>query len=480
MLSSTQNALEALGQRRPDLEIRTGETDRFQASLDNARLSFMPEAVLRVHAAEQVQPILELANAHHVPITARGAGSATTGATSPVRGGWVLDLSGLKHLRIDAELGLATVGPGATVEAIDQAAAAHGWLFPPDPSSKKHATAGGIVSTNAGGMRGAKYGVTRDSVLALKGNLPTGEPVQWGAPLRKFVSGYNLRDLWVGAEGTLGVITEITFRLVPRPEARHTFLAAYADEDTALEAVRTIATARLLPSVLEFLDSQTVACIEARHGPMTEREDGAAVPTLLLAEVDGDAAAVQRQRAQLQPILAEGAVFVRDTADTAEAEQLWQTRRQCSQAMFALGDTKLNEDVVVPPEAYRALLAYTRRLRDETGLATPTFGHAADGNFHVHLMFNRGDPAQAAKAEVGVRALMREVVRLGGCITGEHGIGLAKSPFLHLQHSPAEIAAMQAVKRALDPNGILNPGKIFEPFNVWEVEPVQVRLPWDH
>ncbi len=480
MLSSTQNALDALAQRLPGLDVRTGEDERFRASLDNARLSFLPEAVLRVSDAAQVQPILELANTHRIAVTARGAGSATTGATAPVRGGWVLDLADLMHLQIDPARGLATVGPGVTVEAIDAAAAAHGWFFPPDPSSKKYASAGGIVSTNAGGMRGAKYGVTRDYVLALQGNLPTGEPVQWGAPLRKFVSGYNLRDLWVGAEGTLGVITQIAFRLLPRPEARHTFLAAFANEDDALDAVQAIADARLIPSVLEFLDGQTVACVESGHGRLTERAHGAPVPTVLLVELDGDAPAVHRDRERLLPVLAKQAVFVRDTANDDEAEQLWQVRRQCSQAMFELGDTKLNEDVVVPPEAYRPLLAYTRRLRDETGLATPTFGHAADGNFHVHLMFNRGDAAQAARAEVAVRELMRVVVRLGGCITGEHGIGLAKSPFLRLQHTPAEIAAMQAVKQALDPNGILNPGKLFEPFNIWEVEPVQVRLPWDH
>ncbi|MGF1484989.1 MAG: FAD-binding oxidoreductase [Opitutales bacterium] len=477
---TTQSALETLRAQAPGLKILCDEASRLRASVDNARVSFLPDAQLTVSKPQEVGILLRLANEHKIPVTPRGAGSGTTGAASPLRGGWALDLTALNKLHIDAVRGLATVGPGVTVEAMDRAAAAEGWFFPPDPSSKKHATAGGIVSTNAGGMRGAKYGVTRDYVLALQGFLPNGEPVSWGAPLRKYVSGYNLRDLWVGAEGTLGVITEITFRLIPRPQSTHTFLAAYPDEASALDVVAAVAEARLIPSVLEFLDSQTVACVETRHGPLFDRPAETPTPTVLLLEVDGTHESVAQDRQRLLPLLEPNAAHLADTADAAHADKLWEVRRRCSQAMFALGDTKLNEDIVVPPEAYQLLLHYTRTLQAETGLATPTFGHAADGNFHVHIMFNRHDAGQRQRAEIAVRELMKHVVELDGCITGEHGIGLAKSPFLHLQHSPAEIAAMKAIKQALDPNDILNPGKIFEPFNVWEVDPIEIRLPWDH
>jgi glycolate oxidase len=174
-----------------------------------------------------------------------------------------------------------------------------------------------------------------------------------------------------------------------------------------------------------------------------------------------------------------GAKALRDTGDSVEAEKLWQARRTCSQAMFQLGDAKLNEDVVVPPRAFADLLRYTHQLGRMTGLATPTYGHAMDGNFHVHLMYHRADARERRQAEKGVAALMKKVIALGGAITGEHGIGLAKSPFLRWQHSPAEIKAMLAIKKALDPRGILNPGQIFEPVSVWKYTPVKVRLPWD-
>jgi len=465
--------------------VETGEAARFQASLDNSRLSFMPDAVVRPADAAGVGALLRLANRQGVPVTARGAGSGTTGGAAPLRGGWVVDLSHWKELEIDGESALARVQPGVTPHALNQAAERAGLFYPPDPSSLKYATLGGTLATNAGGPRGAKYGVTRDYVLALEGCLPTGEFVRWGAPLRKFVSGYNLRDLWVGSEGTLGIITAATLRLIPKPGKRWMCALALADEATALDLVRTILQTRLQPSVLEFLDRQTVGCAQHQGGGMlgtVRRASGftGETPALLIVEFDGSDAVLRRDRKRFEALLAEAGVTAFTARSERQCEELWQIRRTCSQAMFSLGDTKLNEDIVVPLRSYRALLDYTLELRRETGLGTPTFGHAADGNFHVHLMFNRAEPAQRRAAERGLALLMRKVVELGGAITGEHGIGLAKSPFLELQHSRAEIQVMRAIKDALDPNGILNPGKIFEPFRVWEHEPVDVTLPWDH
>lgn len=462
---------------------RTAE-GRYRASLDNLRLSHLPEVVVRPQTEDQVGAVLRLANLDRVPVVARGAGSATTGTTVPIRGGIVLDLSGWKAVEVDPLSMVAYAQPGATVESVDLAARQHGLFFPPDPGSKAHATIGGAVATNAGGLRGAKYGVMRDYVLALEGFLPTGDFVRWGADLRKFAAGYNLRDLWVGSEGTLGVITGAVLRLIPAPEHRATLLAGFADEGTALEAVRDILSQRLMPSILEFLDRQTTACTrdllkakgEAHPLLMPYLEPPQA---LLLVEFDGMAAQVGTQMKRLEELLAPRAGAVATALDQ-EAEGLWTIRRRCSQAMFQLATHKLNEDIVVPIRAQMELLAYTLELKERTGLATPTFGHAADGNFHVHIMYNMADEDQRQRAQQAVQELMEKVVALGGAITGEHGIGLAKSPFLHLQHGAAEIGAMRAIKHALDPNGILNPGKIFEPFEVWNHPREQVHLPWDH
>jgi glycolate oxidase len=472
--TATRTLARALG----SAQVRTDAAARRTASLDNLRLSFLPAAVIFPKNDAAIATVLRLANQHRVPVTPRGAGSSTTGSACPLRGGWVLDLSRWNKIEIDPLAGLAHAQAGAVTAAIDAAAARHGLFYPPDPSSLHYCTIGGNLALNAGGLRGAKYGVTRDYVLALEGFLPTGEKVRWGAPLRKFASGYNLRDLWIGGGGTLGVITRATLRLIPRPAARHTLLAAFANESAALRAVLAILRARLVPSICEFLDRPTVACTERKWGhPVFPQAPGAA---LLLLEVDGSAAEVAAQKKALARLLRQsGAKALRDTADPVAAEKLWQVRRTCSQAMFQLGDAKLNEDIVVPPRAYLALLRYTRALHRATGLATPTYGHALDGNFHVHLMYHRSHPRECRRAEQGVAALMKKVRALGGAITGEHGIGLAKSRFLRLQHSPAEIKAMLAIKQALDPRGILHPGQIFEPISVWKYPHIQVRLPWD-
>ena len=471
-------ATRALARALGSAQVRTDVAARQVASLDNLRLSFLPTAVIFPKDDAAIATVLRLANDHRVPVTPRGAGSSTTGSACPVRGGWVLDMSRWNKIHIDSLAGLAHVGAGAVTAAIDAAAAKDGLFYTPDPSSLHYCTIGGNLALNAGGLRGAKYGVTRDYVLALEGFLPTGEKVRWGAPLRKFASGYNLRDLWIGGGGTLGVITGATLRLVPRPAARHTLLAAFVSESAALRAVLAIMRARLVPSICEFLDRPTVLCTERKWGrPVFTKMPGA---SLLLLEVDGSVTEVAAQRGALIKLLRSGgAKALRDTGDPVEAEKLWQVRRTCSQAMFQMGDAKLNEDVVVPPRAYLPLLKYTRELARSTGLATPTYGHVMDGNFHVHLMYHRANPRECRRAEKGVAALMKKVIALGGAVTGEHGIGLAKTPFLRLQHSAAEIGAMLAIKKALDPRGILHPGQIFDPVSVWKYPHVKVKLPWD-
>ncbi len=487
--ADSRRKAQALRQLRKVVKIvDTSDEARRVASLDTCRLAHLPDAVIRPAHHEEVGEVLRLANKYRVPVTTRGAGSATTGATTPICGGWVLDLSGWDAIKIDAVSGYAHVGAGAINAKINEAAEKKGWFYPPDPSSKGYSTIGGNIACNAGGLRAAKYGVTRDYVVALEGFLPTGEPVKWGLPLKKYVSGFNLRDLWIGSEGMLGVVTGATLKLIPKPETRTTFLAAYKDEAAALRTVREILKARLIPAILEFIDRQTLDCFLRKHekagtlGTLPFRvKPGAAAPAMLLMEIDGGRAQVRRQQKPVRDLLGPRALWLRQAKSDAEAEALWKIRRTCSQAMFQMGDTKLNEDIVVPLESQLPLLKYTLEVKKKTGLATPTFGHAADGNFHVHVMFDWDDADQRKRAKESIGLIMEKVVELGGAITGEHGIGLAKSPYLGLQHTGAEIAAMQRIKDALDPNGILNPGKMFEPFDMW-LQPRERawRFPWDH
>ena len=480
-------ALTELQEALPAEAVDLTDDARFRASLDNLRYSRLPAAVIRPLDEDMVGTVLVIANRHRIPVVPRGAGSATTGATTPAEGGWVIDLSAWKNLHIDADSMIAYAQPGVTVEELDRAAREHGLFYPPDPGSKKHATLGGTLACNAGGLRGAKYGVTRDYVLSLEGCLPTGEFVRWGAPLRKFVAGYNLRDLWIGSEGTLGVITGAAVRLLPAPTEQATALLAFASGTAALEGVRRILRTRRIPSILEFLDRPSVrgavsfwkktAPAKLASLPLYIRENS---PPLLLIECDGNEG---RARADLDILIESVSGLAEDitiSKSPAEAEDLWAVRRGCSQAMFELGDTKLNEDVVVPLDMQEPLLNFVRQTEREIDLPMPVFGHAADGNFHVHILYYAADTDAAKRAADGIRRLMEFVVENGGAISGEHGIGLAKTPFLPLQLGEAEIAAMRRIKAALDPKNILNPGKLWDQFEIWNHPRTAIRLPWDH
>lgn len=470
-------ATEALKNALGGEAVRTDAEALFAASFDNTKLSFLPEAVVFPRDENDIATTLKLAYAHGVPVTVRGAGSGTTGAAAPVCGGWVVSLAHWTKCEIDADSALALVEPGVVTQAISDAAREHGLFYPPDPASVKHCTIGGNIATNAGGLRAAKYGVTRDYVVALEGFLPTGEKVRWGGKVKKFVSGYNLRDLWVGAEGTLGIITRAVLRLEPIPEARHTFLCMFAGDASGLRASQALLRERVNPSVLEFMDALSVRCaLEEKGETISGIECGDSV---LLVEIDGSRAELEPAIEKVRAWAKKYARVFHETSDSAEAEKLWEIRRACSPAMFRLANSKLNEDIVVPLENYIPLFDAMRDITRETGLQTPIFGHAADGNFHVHIMYNRENPRERDLAQKAIFRVMKSVVDLGGVITGEHGIGLAKSPFLALQHTSAEIEAMRAVKKALDPKNILGRGKIFEAFNVWNCEPVSVKLPWD-
>lgn len=458
--------------------VRTDEAARTAASFDSSKLPFMPDAVLFPRSREDLAVILTMANRRRVPVTVRGRGTTLTGSAAPRRAGWVVDMLGWNAIRIDAEAGLAHAQAGAKVADIQRAAESAGWFYPPDPSSKEFCTIGGNVACNAGGMHGGKYGVTRDFVLALKGFLPTGEFVEWGTPTKKFSAGFNLRDLWIGSEGMLGIITDAILKLIPQPAVRWTLLAAFENEPQAFRAVRALFAQRIQPAICEFLDRYSVNCAEQATGRKVF--PGQLGRPVVLLELAGTAGEVRSDKRVILAWVAKHAAASKAARTRAEAEALWAVRRKCSGAMFELGDSKLNEDVVVPMRNYEKFAHFLEKLRRESKLSIPTFGHLGDGNLHVNIMYHRADAAECRAAERAVQRLMEKVVALGGAISGEHGIGLAKSPFLRIQHSAAQVRAMQAVKRALDPRGILNPGKMFEVFEVWKHRRLDVKLPWDH
>jgi glycolate oxidase len=476
-VESFRAATRTLKRRLPPGVVRTGREARFGASFDASKLQFLPEAVVFPRSYGDIAATLALANKWRVPVTVRGRGTSLTGSASPLCGGWVVDMLAWNRVRIDAETGLARVQAGASVAELKRAAERRGWFYPPDPASKDYCTIGGNIACNAGGMHGARYGVTRDFVLALKGFLPTGELVEWGTATRKFSAGFNMRDLWIGSEGMLGIVTDATLKLVPRPAARWTMLASFEDDTAAFRAARALFARRVQPAICEYLGSAAVLCTERAMRTTIFR--GQPGRPLLLLELAGSPGEVARDRRALIAWARSHAAGFRAARGRAEAERLWAVRRRCSGAMYQMGDSKLNEDVVIPMRRYEQFGRFLVRLSRESALPIPTFGHLGDGNLHVNIVYHAADPKECRAAAAAVRRLMESVVRLGGAISGEHGIGLTKTPFLRLQHSPAQVRAMRAVKRALDPRGILNPGKMFRIFKSWNHPHLRVNLPWD-
>ncbi len=458
--------------------VSTSPAELFAASFDSSKISFLPAAVIKPRRESDIGVVLQLANRHHVPVTVRGRGTTLMGSAAPVQGGWVIDMLALNRIRIDDVAGMAHVQCGAKVGDIQRAALAEGWFYPPDPSSKEYCTIGGNIACNAGGMHGGKYGVTRDFIVALRGFLPTGEYVQWGTATKKFAAGYNLRDLWIGSEGMLGVVTNAVLKLIPQPSTRWTLLTSFRDEQHAISAILELFRRRVQPAICEFLDRDSVLCAERATGVAVF--PGQAGRPVILLELAGSAAEVREEKKILLEWASAEAASHRAARDRSEAEQLWSVRRKCSGAMFELGDAKLNEDIVVPMKSYLKFMRFLTALKRSSGLHIPTFGHLADGNLHVNIMYHRANTVETRAAEAAVEKLMHKVVALGGAISGEHGIGLAKTPFLRVQHGKAEIKAMQAVKHALDPNGILNPGKMFDVVEIWKLPRLAVQLPWDH
>jgi glycolate oxidase len=439
--------------------ILTEKQDLICYGYDATQMEFLPDVVVHPANPEEVSKVLKLANRHGFPVFPRGAGSGFTGGSLPKAGGVVLVVTRMNRiLRIDTENLIAEVEPGVVTEQFQIAVEKLGLFYPPDPASLKFSTLGGNVAENAGGPRCVKYGVTRDFVMGLEVVLPTGEIIRTGTETYKAVVGYDMSRLLCGSEGTLGVITKIIFKLLPLPEAKKTMLTIFDSIDGAAKAVSTIIGAKIIPTTLEFMDYATLQCVEKRFN-LGIPPEGRAV---LLIEVDGDRDLIEKQAARIHDLIKPlGLVQFRAAKDNAESEELWRVRRLVSPSLRDINPTKYNEDIVVPRSKVPDVIRTIETIQQKYGIPIVNFGHAGDGNIHVNIMIDKDVPGMEEKAQGAIREVFQAALDLNGTMSGEHGVGLSKAPYIELELSPDQIAAMKAIKHALDPNNILNPGKMF-------------------
>jgi glycolate oxidase len=437
---------------------------------DEARTAYGADALKRGRPADavvfpgntaEVAAIAALCNAHRVPLVPRGAGTGYTGGAVPSSGGIVLSLARMNRiLEIDEANLVAIVEPNVITGQLQEAVERQGLFYPPDPASLGQSAIGGNVAECAGGPRAFKYGTTKKYVLGLEAVLPTGEIVETGGKVVKNVVGYDLTQLLVGSEGTLAIITRIILRLIPKPPVQATLRATFRDVRDAVDAVTRITRARVVPAALELVDGESLEAVASNLGVRSLAPPGTAA--ILLIEVDGVPAAVEEEAVRVDAACREsGATEVARAKDEAERQELWRVRRELSMSLRLIAPLKINHDVVVPKGRIPELFALVAEIRRASGLRIPLFGHAGDGNIHVNIMLDPSDAEAVARAKAAERTLFQGVVALEGSISGEHGIGFAKAPFLPIELSAEEIALMKRVKAAFDPNGILNPGKIF-------------------
>ena len=418
-----------------------------------------PDAVVHPADTDQVARILRLATAERIPVVPRGAGSNLCAATVAIRGGIVLALTRLDRiLEVSREELLARVEPGVTTAAMADAADAAGLLYPPDPGSRTVSTVGGNVATSAGGLRGLKYGVTRNYVLGLTAVLPTGEVIRTGGRLWKDVAGYDLTRLLTGSEGTLAVLTEITVALLPKPAMARTGLAYFADLAAAGRAVSRVIAGGLLPATLEFLDQRCIDAVE-RYAGLGLRTD---VGALLLFGDDGDESTVDVQLRRIaDACVAEGAIDVTTAGDAARSEALLAARRCSLPALSRLGALTILEDASVPRPRLAEMVDRIDAIAARHEVTIATFGHAGDGNLHPTCVLpDPRDSDAIARAERAFAEVFAAAIELGGTITGEHGVGAAKLPYLEARLGTEQLALLRRIKSAFDPAGILNPGKL--------------------
>jgi glycolate dehydrogenase FAD-linked subunit len=432
--------------------------DLVSYSYDASEHSHRPSCAVWVESAEEVSAILKLANREKIPVIPRGAGTGLSGMAVPIKGGIVLDLNHMNQiLEISIEDRLAIVQPGVVYADFDRVLAKSGFFFPPDPGSAKVCTLGGNVATNAGGIKGAKYGTTRDYVLGLQVVLPDGRIMRTGSKTMKSVSGYDLTKLFVGSEGTLGVVTEIILKINPKPTATSTAMATFNDVEDAGRAVSRIMHSGIIPSVLEILGRHTIQAIN-QNTQLNLPE----VEAMLLTETDGfTREETDYQMNKILQVFRENQAQEIQQADSVEtAARLWEARKSAYGVLARIKTHFVLEDITVPMSKVAEMLKGIEAIALRNDLQIATFGHAGDGNLHPQILYDGYDPDQVRRVEKAIEELFQLAISLQGTLTGEHGIGLSKAAFMPLEHDPVALECMLSLKKLFDPNNILNPGKM--------------------
>ncbi|MBI5097352.1 MAG: FAD-binding protein [Nitrospirae bacterium] len=428
-------------------------------SYDATRREAVPDLLLRPGNAEEVSAILRIANREKIVVVPRGAGSGFVGGSVPVQGGMVLSLQRMDRiLEVNRDDFYIVVEPGVVTREVQKAAEAEGLFYPPDPSSVNFCTIGGNIATGAGGARGIKYGTTKDYVMGLDVVLPSGDMISIGTRAPRSVAGYDLTRLMVGSEGTLGVITKAILRLIPLPEKIVTLAAVFPGLYNATATVGHILRSSIRPLVLEFMDRESIRVVREML-PINVREKGEA---MLIVELDGTPGVVERDLQKVEEICKRsGAIDVELATTSADRERLWTARRSVSPSLYKINPTKINEDVVVPRSRLSDLIGEIEKIAAQYRLQIVSFGHAGAGNLHINIMTDDKNAEEYGRAQEAVKALFEATLRLGGSISGEHGIGITKARFLPMEVGEQGIAIMKEIKRAFDPNQILNPGKLW-------------------
>lgn len=439
--------------------VSTETTDKITHSYDATQEQYLPDVVVYASSVQEVSQVVKLANQLKIPVIPRGAGSGFTGGTLPTQGGIVLVLSKMDNiLEIDTENLTAEVEPGVVTAELQRQVEKKGLFYPPDPASKEFSTLGGNVAECAGGPRCVKYGVTKDYVLGLEVVTPTGDIIRTGGKTLKNVVGYDLTKLFVGSEGTLGIVTRITLKLIPKPAAKKTMLVQYESIDDAAQSVSAIIGAKIIPTTLEFLDAATIGCIRGKSDiPLPEN-----CQAVLIIEVDGDQRVLDAQAEQVLEVIKPFNILGTRIATTdEESEEIWKVRRIVSPSLRQVNPDKFNEDIVVPRSKVPDMIRALESISKQHNVPIVNFGHAGDGNIHVNVMVDLKEEGMEATVAIVMEEIFKAAVNLKGSISGEHGIGTSKAKYMNMELNKETIEYMQRIKTALDPLNVLNPGKIF-------------------
>jgi len=433
------------------------EMDRLLYSYDATRIKMLPDVVVIPENKEEVQKIVKICYEEGIPVTPRGAGSGYTGGALPVKGGVIVSFEKMdKIIEIDEDNAVAKVQPGVITYRLQQAVKKRGLFYPPDPASYKFCTLGGNVAENAGGPRCVKYGVTREYVMELETVIHTGEFIHTGRPTLKDVAGYDTTRLLIGSEGTLGLFTEITLKLIPKPIAAKTVKAVFQDIASVGKTVKDIFKAGISPSALEFMDKLAINAVEdfGHFGLPRDAE------VLLLIEVDGHPIALEDEIKEVASICEKNGAKVEVAQTPKDAEKLWEARRALSPAVSKLGRVKINEDIVFPRSYLPEALPKLREIGRKYNLKMVNFGHIGDGNVHANFMISGLDEDELKRTEKAVEEVFNLAISYGGSITGEHGVGITKAAFMKKQFRPEEMDIMKGIKKVFDPENLINPGKM--------------------